>query len=79
MNRSKVEKIRSEIHAFKGKISPKIVVDWCGRGSGLQGSWERFSWAASWLQSRDEFRFNFASKEATIALDRGHDQAAIGP
>ena len=26
-----------------------------------------------------EFRFNFASKEATIALDSCHDQAAIGP
>ena len=26
-----------------------------------------------------ELDINFASKEATIALDRGHDQAAIGP
>ena len=31
------------------------------------------------VQSRDEFRFNFASKEGTIAIDRGHNQAAIGP
>ena len=26
-----------------------------------------------------EFRFNFASTEASIALDHGHDQAAISP
>ena len=35
--------------------------------------------ATSWLQSRDEFSLDFSSKEATIVLDRGHDQAAIGP
>ena len=70
-NRSKVEFIKGEYIAFKGKFGPKIVADWCGRGSGLQGSWERFPWAASWLQSRDES----APIWRWISSDRG----AIGP
>ena len=42
------------------------------RGSG-------FHWAASWLQSRTQFGFNFASKRITIALRSHHDRDAIGP
>ena len=74
-NRSKVEKIRREIHAFKGKISPKIMGNWCGRGSGFEGLCERFLWMTSWLQSRDES----SPLWHWISPDCGHDRAAIGP
>ena len=43
-----------------------------GRGS---GSLERRRSS----RIRHEFRLIFAPIDATIALDRGHDQAAIGP
>ena len=39
---------------LKGNFARKIVAGWCGRGSGLKASWERFPWHWSWLQSRDE-------------------------
>ena len=41
------------------------MADWCGRGSGLKGSWGRFHLAASWLQSHDE--------SAPIAGRSGHE------
>ena len=43
-----------------------------GRGSGSLGQ-RRSS------RIRREFRLIFAPIDAMIALDRGHDQAAIGP
>ena len=43
-----------------------------GRGSGSLGR-RRSS------RIRREFCLNFAPIDATIALDRGHDQEAIGP
>ena len=61
-------------------IDAVVGADCRGRGSDSLG-WRRIS------QIGSEFPLNFASKEATIALDRGprsslivgHDQAAIRP
>ena len=76
-------KNKREIHRFLKRILAKkswvidavVGADCRGRENRLQGSWERFSWAASWLQSHDEFRF----KRTTIAPRSGHDRIAIGP
>ena len=64
---------------LKRKIGPKIVADWCGRGGGIDASWGRFQLSSVVDSNLQWIGFNFASKEATIALDPGHDQAAIGP
>ena len=85
-NWSKVEEQEGRIHAFNGKFGPKIMANWCCHGSDLNGSWEWFPFAASWLPDWHWMSHDFASKEprsrhdrATIAPRLGHDRAAIGP
>ena len=39
----KLRENKGEYTGFKGDISPKIVADWCSRGSGLMASWGRIS------------------------------------
>ena len=42
-------------------------------------SWGRIPLALFVASIPQQIRFNFAYKEAMIALHHGHDQAAIGP
>ena len=48
-NRSKFKKQEEDTSVFKEDFRPKIVGNWRGRGSGLEGSWERFPMVALWL------------------------------
>ena len=70
-SRGKFDEIKEKLARGSWAIDAVVGADLRRRGSDsfgrLRGS-----------QIGREFRFNFASKEATIALDRGHDQAAIG-
>ena len=50
---------------LKREIGPTIVGHMSGCGGILQGSWERFHFARTWLQFRDDFDLNLASKRAS--------------
>ena len=68
--------------AFKGRISPKIVGNWRGRGRGSDASRRRFPLSGHCgfksPVNRLEFRFKKTHDGATIATWSGHDRAAIG-
>ena len=68
MDQSKVKKIREDTSSFKGEFPPDFKGHLMRFGSGIDGH-DRGS----------DCGLDFASKEAMIALDRGHDRAAIGP
>ena len=78
-NRSKVQEQRENTWVFKGKISPKIVGNWSGRGSGFEASWKRSPFGDVVASIPSWFGLDSASIGATIALDRGYDQPVIGP
>ena len=56
------------MHAFKGDFWPKISSRLMRSWGGIDGH-----------DGCDDRGLDFASNEAMIALDRGHDRAAIGP
>ena len=53
------------------------MADWCGRGGGLHGSWERFPLTMLWLPNWPWIGLDSASIGATIAPWSGHDRASI--
>ena len=86
----KLKNKRRSTWVFKGRIRPKIVVNWSIRGSGFQASWRRFFGRGLWLQIRDkstwfrlQFHFTcatiFSTIFATIAPRLGRDRASILP
>ena len=69
-------KNKGRIHGFlKGKISPRIVADWCSRGGGLMASRGRFRGHRSWLQFRDELLVCWLQFCFNRSFKRSHDHA----